>query len=167
MALAVALCLCGCQSESEKEDGKKLFMAITTNNVQGVREALRNPHINLEKLPVKEFSNFRQWKEKRALAFAIDNNTANAEIVEMLIDAGADVNSRGDDGSTYLMNCSDEMEEILLKAGADVNAKNNAGETVVDVFLSGGKKVLDFRKRDLEKRLLFMKNMVGLLLQRI
>ena len=59
----------------------------------------------------------------------------NVDVVNALIAAGADVNSRSNDGSTSLtvaafrgnLGCA----KALIAAGADVNAKNNSGDTAL------------------------------------
>lgn len=64
-----------------------------------------------------------------ALLVAADNG--RAEIVETLIRAGANVNTRDNNGVTALMaaakNGEKEIVQALIKTGADVNAKNNFG----------------------------------------
>ena len=54
----------------------------------------------------------------------------------MLIEAGADMNAKNNEGSTALQTaallCRTEIVEALLKNGADKNVKNNAGRTALD-----------------------------------
>ena len=61
---------------------------------------------------------------------------SNPEVIEALIDAGADVNAKGNDGWAALMSAASEgnaeVAEVLLKHGAGVNAKNNYGWIVLD-----------------------------------
>jgi hypothetical protein len=53
-----------------------------------------------------------------------------------LIEAGADVNQRNDDGSTALITAAfmahPEIVQALLDAGADKEIRNNAGSTALD-----------------------------------
>ncbi|MBR1604047.1 MAG: ankyrin repeat domain-containing protein, partial [Synergistaceae bacterium] len=61
----------------------------------------------------------------------------NPEVIKLLIDAGADVNARNEDGKTALMaaaryNQNPEVIETLVDVGADVNARNEDGETARD-----------------------------------
>ena len=63
---------------------------------------------------------------------ALDGNT---ERVRELINQGADVNQRDDNGRTALMfavvNRHSETVKVLLEHGADVNAKSNQGGTAL------------------------------------
>ena len=56
-----------------------------------------------------------------------------AEVVRLLLAAGADLNARDKQGNTALMLCRDDVEqvELLLKAGADPNVRNLEGETAL------------------------------------
>jgi len=57
------------------------------------------------------------------------------DVVKLLIDKGADVNAKTNDGDTALMwaAISGEVDivKMLLEKGADVNAKNNHGDTAL------------------------------------
>lgn len=58
------------------------------------------------------------------------------EIAQTLIDAGADLNVRNNDGSTALITasffCRMEILEALIEAGADQSIKNNFGATALE-----------------------------------
>ena len=58
------------------------------------------------------------------------------KMAEFLIQNGADVNTKGDDGGTALHATAFlgqyEIAKLLIQNGADVNAKNNEGETVIN-----------------------------------
>ena len=62
---------------------------------------------------------------------------SNAEVIRLLIDAGADVNYVADwDGSTPLImaatfQTNPEIVQLLLEACADPNARDNSGESVL------------------------------------
>ncbi|MDE6773120.1 MAG: ankyrin repeat domain-containing protein, partial [Treponemataceae bacterium] len=69
-------------------------------------------------------------------------------ITEMLIKAGADVNTRNNEGETALMQVAreghKELAELLIKAGADVNAKLSTGWTVlVPAAVKGHKELVE------------------------
>ncbi len=64
----------------------------------------------------------------------------DAEAVECLIKAGADVNAKGMDDCTSLHFAAVETKNpdilrLLLQAGADVNAKDTGGQTPLDLAL--------------------------------
>ena len=58
------------------------------------------------------------------------------KMTEFLIQNGADVNAKGDDGGTALHAAAFlgqyEIAKLLIQNGADVNARNNEGETVIN-----------------------------------
>jgi ankyrin repeat protein len=59
-------------------------------------------------------------------------NDGRAQCLELLAQAGADINARDDKGNTILHETiSTEAVQELLKLGANVNAKNNEGETPI------------------------------------
>ena len=57
-------------------------------------------------------------------------------IVSLLLEAGADVNAKGDNEETALMlaaaNPNPEVVSLLLEAGADVNARDNRGNSALN-----------------------------------
>ena len=58
------------------------------------------------------------------------------EIVELLVDAGADVNAKSEKGTTPLHYATvfghREVAELLIAKGSDVNAKSQDGYTPLD-----------------------------------
>jgi len=65
----------------------------------------------------------------------------NIKIVSLLIEIGADVNAKKENGTTPLMiaaayNNNPEIISILLKAGADAKAKDNRGRVALDFVIS-------------------------------
>ncbi len=73
---------------------------------------------------------------------AVQSEHVNARTIERLIEAGADVNAKDEDGRTALMliaeanhrnsrNTLREAIAMLIKYGADVNAKDNYGRTAL------------------------------------
>jgi hypothetical protein len=73
------------------------------------------------------------WKAARALPYAISLADVDVEIVRLLIDCGADVHYRDEDGDTPLHraveDCEADVVPLLLEAGADPNARNGNSET--------------------------------------
>lgn len=70
-----------------------------------------------------------------ALFAAIQSN--DEEMVQLLIDAGADVNILDHNNSTPLMKAASHgwtgIVKLLLQKGADISIKNNQGETALDI----------------------------------
>ncbi|HPS31387.1 MAG TPA: ankyrin repeat domain-containing protein [bacterium] len=61
-------------------------------------------------------------------------------LMEYLIEKGAKVNQRDNNGNSELFYAatSPEKIEVLLKAGTDINSINNAGETILIVAVRSG-----------------------------
>lgn len=61
------------------------------------------------------------------------------DIVEMLLEAGADIEHRNDQGETALISAAQnghkEIVQMLLDAGANVNQENADGETALDLAI--------------------------------
>ena len=78
-------------------------------------------------------ANVRDNDGKTALIHASYKN--HLKVVQILIDAGADVDIQDNDGRTALMwaSSNDNLEVVqeLIKAGADVNIQNNEGWTAL------------------------------------
>jgi ankyrin repeat protein len=70
---------------------------------------------------------------RRALFDAV--RSGNKEMLQLLLDAGADVNARDNEGNTAIMNtytqATAEIVRMLTNRGADVNAKDKDGNTAL------------------------------------
>uniref|UniRef100_A0A674JPF0 Uncharacterized protein n=1 Tax=Terrapene triunguis TaxID=2587831 RepID=A0A674JPF0_9SAUR len=98
-------------------------------------DAARNGHLSVVKTLVKEM---------RASVHACDNFGRNAlihnieQIVSFLLDCGADVTGRDENGKTSLILAaerqSQDLVELLLKTGkVDINAMGNDGKTALKI----------------------------------
>jgi len=79
-----------------------------------------------------------------------------AEIVSLLINAGAIINAKNIDGMTALMLAADngftEVVKILVEEGADVNIKSKKGETSLSIAEAKGyKDIVEYLKTRISK----------------
>ena len=76
-----------------------------------------------------------RFKEKQTALFNAMSSIYLPQVVELLLDNGADVNYGDESGRTPLMQCcyagNKSKFELLLRNGANVNAKDNLGRSAV------------------------------------
>ncbi len=93
-----------------------------------VTEFLKNNHINLKDA------------DRRTSLINACCHKSSSEVIQFLIDSGADVNVLTDNGMTSLMyasrNRNPEVVQLLIDNGADVNAKDDDRWTPL-MFASG------------------------------
>jgi len=91
-----------------------LINAIINNDIETVKSFIKSKNININ-----------------ILNYAIKEN--NIEIVLLLLENGADVNAKNNNGETCLYYATKEnnieIVQLLLENGADINAINNYGKT--------------------------------------
>lgn len=117
------------QSETEQntmpQSVKSIHAAVVSGNLEAVKQLIASGADLNEKEPAGGSSPL--------ISAAVFDKT---EIAIALIEAGADVNFRNNEGSTALHTaaffCRTEIVKALLAAGIDKSVKNNAGSTAVE-----------------------------------
>lgn len=139
--LIIIFTLTGCTNFSDKEAGWNLYDAIINGNLQAVKDILKDKEVDLEKLPVEEVTDLCE-NESRALGYALDETNdlpMRVEIVRYLIEKGADIESKGDNGITYVSYVTGgnmDKLSLLLEAGADPNVKDDNGYSAMEHSVS-------------------------------
>lgn len=89
---------------------------------------------------------FSKNELNNALIAAVTNYYDNSDVIDMLLEAGADVNARDSHfGATVLMFARSRPIHVplLIARGADINAKNPQGKTVLKLARNEGHKVTE------------------------
>ncbi len=88
----------------------------------------------------KNRESYKKELERKGIPYSVESfldrvGVGNKEIIELFFKAGMNVNAKGNNGETALIqaavNHNIEMLKMLIKKGADVNAKNNRGDTAL------------------------------------
>jgi hypothetical protein len=98
--------------------------------------AILGDPVNARRLVERVDVNARDQHGGVALSYAV--NSCKTDVVELLLDHGADPNIRRKDGKSFLHDAawqrkSPPIIELLVKHGADVNARDSEGQTPLDV----------------------------------
>ncbi|KAF4444642.1 hypothetical protein FACUT_604 [Fusarium acutatum] len=108
-----------------------------SNFAAAVRTAVLDFNVILVDRLIKDprfYANFRYDKEETLLHMAAES--AQNEILEMLIEAGADTRARDSSGRTPLMVCNEvsPMAKLILEHGAPTFDKDNGGRNIWHYF---------------------------------
>ena len=111
---------------------------------RAVRCAVESGNLQLVQLLVQRGANLRQLKFNREtlLHDLFDSRDPSAEMVELLVKSGVDVNAQDDYGETAYYKAAQRGKVIgmrkLFEFGANPNLKNSEGETILDWFNDAG-----------------------------
>ncbi|MBT4989209.1 MAG: hypothetical protein HOM96_01545 [Rickettsiales bacterium] len=111
-------------------DGKLIRKAIDIDDITLIEKLLLQENINI---------NVKGTDQYTALGYLISipakNSKNQSDIAKLLIESGADVNTRIAKNETLLILSADqnlpEIIKLLIDNGADVNASSNNGETAI------------------------------------
>ena len=106
----------------ENFNNKYIFYYIVNNDIQSVKNYIDSGYdLNI------------QYIGYTPLIYAVHCN--KIEFVKLLLNAGADIDKKNDNGNTALIsaayNGNIEIVELLLNAGAYINKQNNVGDTAL------------------------------------
>jgi hypothetical protein len=114
----------------ESSKMQQLVEAIKQNNLDKVKELISTVNIN---------ETFKEWNESKKIEaertpLQYAANAGHLEIVQLLLEFGADINKgRIDTGATPLYGASIrghlEVVKLLIENGADINKSDNNGWT--------------------------------------
>ena len=109
-----------------------LWDAVIKNDMESVQAALKQG-VDINALDTR--SNVAGGNGRRALNYAALGN--NSEMIQALLDAGANVNLANRSGFTPLMHAAErgstDAAKILIKSGASTSAKSRRGQTALRI----------------------------------
>ncbi len=143
VTVTIIITLIGCGTGDDISS--EIYNAIVDGEYQDAEELLKNNDIDLENCRAA----YEATGDSRILAAAIAQQPEDTEMCRLLVEYGADINSRSPYGATYLheiIDCSEavpsadytELMKLLLKSGEDVNAKGRKSytETPLDYLMT-------------------------------
>ncbi|MEA5592963.1 ankyrin repeat domain-containing protein [Rivularia sp. UHCC 0363] len=130
LAKVEQLLAAGADANAITECGKSALMLAAMYGHKSVMEALldagADPNLGSE----EEFEEGTTALMCIASSFFASNR---AEVIKLLVNRGADVNARNDNGETAMIVACNNADSVkaLIEAGADVNLQDNEGNTVM------------------------------------
>lgn len=129
--------------EAGEDLSKELYMAIKEHDLKAAESAIgKGADVNSFSKTVKSEMKEATGSACTPLRYALERGSLAPDIVELLIDKGADVNYADQKSKeTYLMYCASKkkagLADLLLENGADVNTQDADGETALSFATSG------------------------------
>jgi hypothetical protein len=117
--------------------GHPLFAALVNGHREAVRALLQlqNGLVDSDRIIAKlpYGKNVKPRKEQTPLSWAAESG--HTEIVQLLVEKGADIDSKDGSGRTALLWAAEkghkEIVQILVEKGADIDSKNGSGQPVL------------------------------------
>ena len=113
------------KGSSEYNNATRLMYFIINNNKNAIELFMNHPDVDV---------NIKNYYGQTALMLACNYGTI--ELVDELLEKGADINDQDKDGNTVLYYTQNSLLIPLLERGADETIKNNRGKTILEVLLS-------------------------------
>ena len=129
--------------EAGGDPSKALYMAIKEHDLKAAKSAIgKGADVNSFSKTVKSEMKEATGSARTPLRYALERGSLVPDIVELLIDKGADVNYADPKSKeTYLMYCASKkkagLADLLLENGADVNIQDADGKTALSFATSG------------------------------
>src|SRR5215813_8116925 len=106
--------------------------------IRELAEAISQGEVDQIKQLVEQGASLKyldEWRRTPLIWATIGSGLNNKEVVEVLLDLGADINAQNNNGMTALMEAilynNVEVAKILIARGADVHLTNRHGSTAV------------------------------------
>jgi len=106
--------------------------------IRELAEAISQGEVDQIKQLVEQGASLKyldEWRRTPLIWATIRSGLNNKEVVEVLLDLGADINAQNNNGMTALMEAilhdNVEAAKILIERGADIHLTNRHGSTAV------------------------------------